>query len=208
MFARAVTAPRHILLLAAVLVGLAGCGKPRQDADEPEGSFRMDVVQASFPARQHIADQATMRIRVRNTSDKAAPVVAVTVQTRGKTPGSGVSAFGQRANDSRLADPNRPVWVLDREPVGGTSAYTDTWTLGPLAAGQEKTFEWKVTPVEPGSYFLSYRVSPGLDEKAKLAQGSRARDAFRVTVSDRPVPARVDAKGNVVRGERAGAGKD
>src|SRR5919202_1359 len=32
MFARAVTAPRHILLLAAVLVGLAGCGKPRQDA--------------------------------------------------------------------------------------------------------------------------------------------------------------------------------
>ena len=207
MFARAVSAPRLIPLIA-VLMALPGCGGGEaQSANEPEGSYKLEVADASFPAEQGIAEQSTMKIAVRNPERKTVPNVAVTVETKGAA-GDGLTAFGQKSGDSRLADPNRPIWILDKEPVGGTSAYSNTWTLGPLKGGQTKTFEWKLTAVEPGRYSLAYRVSPGLDSKATLAEGSKARGTFDVTVTDEPVPARVNSKGEVVRGEEAGAGKD
>ena len=208
MFARAVPAPRFIIALIVLLAALSGCGGDAQDADEPEGTYQLEVADASFPAKQGIAEQSTMRIAVRNPGRRLVPNVAVTVETKGAKPGDGFTAFGQKAADSRLADPNRPIWILDKEPTGGTSAYANTWTLGPLKGGQTKTFEWKLTAVEPGRYSLAYRVSPGLDGKAKLAKGSKSRGTFAVTVSDEPVPARVNSKGEVVRGEEAGAGKD
>jgi hypothetical protein len=208
MFARAVQGCRLMLLIVAALAGATGCGAESQDANEPEGTFRLDVVDASFPAKQSIADPATMRIRVRNPDSKTLPNVAVTVETKGARPGDGPVAFAQSDADPRLADPNRPVWVLDEEPKGGTSAYANTWSLGPLKAGQTKTFEWKLTAVEAGEYELSYRVAPGLDGKARLANGSKARGRFEVSISDDPVPARVTDDGEVVRGEEAGAGGD
>ena len=210
MFARAVPAPRLIvaLLAVAMAVGASGCGAKRQDADEPSGKFRLDVADASFPAKQHIAEKATMRIRVRNPDNDTVPNVAVTVETKGSRSGDGPIAFAQSHADPRLADPSRAVWILDAGPKGGDSAYTNTWTLGPLKSGESKTFEWKLTAVQAGEYSIAYRVAPGLDNKAQLAAGSKARGTFTVSVSDKPVPARVDSKGNVVRGEQAGAGKD
>jgi hypothetical protein len=208
MFARAVSAPRLILCAAAALAVISGCGGERQDADEPSGTFKVDVSDASFPAKQHIAEQSTMRIRVRNPDSQTVPNVAVTVETKGANPGDAPVSFAQSKGDSRLADPERAVWVLDAGPKGGDSAYTNTWTLGPLKSGETKTFEWKLTAVEAGDYSISYRVSPGLDNKAKLADGSKASGQFAVNVSDKPVPARVNSKGQVVRGEKAGAGKD
>ena len=208
MFARAVSAPRLIVPLIAVLVALSGCGGSPQSDNEPEGSYKLEVSDASFPAEQGIAEQSTMKIAVRNPEQKTVPNVAVTVETKGAGSGDGLTAFGQKASDSRLADPNRPIWILDREPVGGTSAYANTWTLGPLKGGETKTFKWKLTAVEPGQYSLAYRVEPGLDGKATLADGSKATGSFDVRVVDEPVPARVNSKGEVVRGEEAGAGKD
>jgi hypothetical protein len=210
MFARAVTGrPLTGLLAAAIFaLGVVGCGGDRQDKDEPEGTFRLEVVDASFPARQSIAEAVTMKIRVRNPDSKDVPNVAVTVETKGATPDAGAVAFAQSRSDPRLADPNRPVWVLDEEPGGGTSAYSNTWTLGKLPAGEEKTFEWRVTAAEAGKYELTYRVAPGLDGKAKLADGSKADGSFDVTIQDEPVPARVNDQGEVVRGEEAGAGSD
>ncbi len=209
MFARAVSALRVIPLLIAAAVALSGCGGGEsQDANEPEGSYRLEVADAAFPAKQGIAEQTTMRIRVRNPGRRTVPNVAVTVETKGASADAGVTAFGQKADDSRLADANRPIWILDQEPVGGTSAYANTWSLGPLKGGRTKSFEWKLTAVEPGSYTLDYRVAPGLDGKARLAAGSKARGSFAVIVRDDPVPARVNSKGEVVRGEEAGAGKD
>ena len=209
MFARAVSAPRLIVPLIAVLMALPGCGGGAAQSDnEPEGSYKLEVADASFPGKQGIAEQSTMRIAVRNPERETVPNVAVTVETKGARAGEGLTAFGQKSADARLADPNRPIWILDKEPVGGTSAYSNTWTLGPLRGGQTKTFEWKLTAVEPGTYSLAYRVSPGLDNKATLADGSKARGTFDVTVTDEPIPARVNSKGEVVRGEEAGAGKD
>lgn len=195
---------------AALALGLiaAGCGSgPRQDASEPKGTYKLEVAGAKFPASQAIAQSTTMSIRVRNADSKAAPNVAVTVETAPKTAGQGTSAFGQREDDSRLSDPDRPVWVVDQGPVGGDSAATNTWALGGLKAGETKEFRWKVTAVEPGSYVVRYRIAPGLQGRARLAAGARTNGSFRVRIDDKPVPARVDDNGNVVRGEEPGASK-
>ena len=192
----------------AATVLLAGCGgSPRQDEAEPSGSYRLAVADAKFPASQSIAESATMEVQVRNDDSKAAPNVAVTVETDPVKAGEGTVAFGQRIDDDRLSDPERPVWVVDEGPKGGDSAATNTWSLGRLEAGQTKTFRWKVTAVQPGSYTLKYRVSPGLNGMAKLAGGARADGSFKVRIDAKPVPARVDDDGNVVRGEAPGASK-
>jgi len=187
---------------------LAGCGGgPRQDEDEPKGSYRLEVTGAKFPSSQSIAESATMEVRVRNADSKTAPNVAVTVETDAAKPGEGVVAFGQRSDDPRLSDPERPVWVVDEPPPGGDSAATNTWTLGALKSGQTKTFRWRVTAVEPGTYTIKYRISPGINGRARLARGGRTDGSFRVEIADKPVPARVDDNGNVVRGEAPGASK-
>jgi hypothetical protein len=192
--------------IATVLLA-SGCGgSPRQDADEPKGSYQLEVADAKFPASQSIAQSSTMSIRVRNADTKAAPNVAVTLETDPSKPGEGTAAFGQRVSDARLADPERPIWVVDNGPQGGDSAATNTWALGRLKAGQTKEFRWKVTAVEPGSYTIKYRVSPGLNGRARLARGGRATGSFKVQIQDKPVPARVDDNGNVVRGEAPGSG--
>ena len=211
MFARAMTAdPLRTRPLAVLLCGalaLAGCGGgERQDEDEPEGEFRVEVVEASFPERQTMAQETTMRIRVRNADDRTVPNVAVTVETEPGKGGGAPASFSQAMDDSRLADRNRPVWIVDEGPKGGTSAYANTWSLGRLAPNQTKDFEWKLTAVEPGRYKIGYRVSPGLDGKARLAKGGRTSGSFDVTISDEPIPARVNDDGEVVRGEEAGAG--
>jgi hypothetical protein len=196
------------IALLAVCVLVTGCGgSPRQDENEPAGSYKLEVADAKFPASQSIAESSTMEVQVRNSDSKAAPEVAVTVETDPSTAGEGTVAFGQRVDDDRLSDPERPVWIVDEGPRGGDSAATNTWSLGRLEAGQTKTFRWKVTAVEPGSYTIKYRVSPGLNGKAKLAGGSRADGSFKVTIDDKPVPARVNDKGQVVRGEEPGASK-
>ena len=89
MFARAVSAPRLIVAVLAALAVLSGCGGQRQDADEPEGTFKVDIADASFPQKQSIAEQSTMRIRVHNAAKATVPNVAVTVQTKGARPGDG-----------------------------------------------------------------------------------------------------------------------
>ena len=122
-----------------------------------------------------------MSIRVRNADTKAAPNVAVTVETDPGKPGEGTAAFGQRVDDSRLSDPKRPIWIVDDGPAGGDSAATNTWALGRLKAGQTKEFLWKVTAVEPGSYTISTAsppastAAPGSPPAAAPTAPSRSR---------------------------------
>jgi hypothetical protein len=191
-----------------LLACVAGCGGERQDEDEPRGEFTLQVVGAEFPERQSIAERSTLRLEVRNTDDRELPNLAVTVETDPAAGGQPGAAFAQEGADSRLADPARPIWVLDRGPEGGESAYTNTWSVGPLFPGQTKELEWRLTAVRAGSYTVNYRVSPGLDGKAIAANGQRTEGSFRVTIADEPVPARVNDDGEVVRGEEAGRGGD
>ena len=177
--------PVTYILCAGLALGAAGCGggDDRQDADEPSGTWRVEVVDASFPEQQNIAKQETMRIAVRNADDRDIPNLAVTVDS-----------FTQRSEQADLADPTRPVWIVDDSPRGGTTAYTNTWALGRVPAGETKTFEWKVTPVVAGDHEITYRVAAGLDGKAKarVGSGGRPEGSFAISISKRPARARVD----------------
>jgi hypothetical protein len=168
-------------LLALVI---AGCGGgERQDKNEPSGTFDVDVVNGSFPTSQHVARQARMRITVRNAGQKTIPNVAVTVK-----------GFTTRDPQVGLADPNRPVWIVDRGPRGGDTAYVGTWALGSLQPGRARSFEWHVTPIKAGHYDVRYEVAAGLDGKAKARtkDGGRPGGNFSVDVSGKPAEARVN----------------
>jgi hypothetical protein len=192
---------------AAMVLAAAGCGgAPRQDSSEREADYRLEVSSASFPAQQSIAQSSTLSIRVRNADSKAAPNVAVTVETATAKPGGAAVSFGQRTEDDRQSDNARPIWIVDTGPTGGETAATNTWALGRLKPGQARTFTWRVTAVVPGTYTINYRISPGLNGRARLTGGGRTKGAFKVQIAEEPVPARVDDNGNVVRGEEAGRG--
>ena len=191
---------RRSAICAALLgLALAGCGGERQDADEPRGEFTLQVLEASFPERQSIAEPSTLEIAVRNTDDRELPNVSVTVKTEPDDRGEAAAAFAQAADDPRLADPDRPVWVLDRGPEGATEASTNTWSMGRMFPGATKRFRWRLTAVQAGTYHVTYAVSPGLYGRAVPADGQNTSGSFDVTISNEPVPARVNGDGEVVR---------
>ncbi|HSZ06514.1 MAG TPA: hypothetical protein VK778_15100 [Solirubrobacteraceae bacterium] len=179
--------------LASALV-LGGCGgAARQDANEPTGTFAMEVVHASFPTDQSIARQSKLELQVRNTGTRTAPNVAVSVDS-----------FDYASHYPGLADDKRPIWVIERGPGataeppvetqevsvpgGGETAYVNTWALGALAAGQTRTFTWRVMPVKPGSYTVHYTVVAGLAGKAKaaLTSGAPVQGQFAVDIAPAP----------------------
>jgi hypothetical protein len=192
-------AMRRLALVCAVLV--AGCGGgARQDADEPSGEFKVEIVSASFPKAQHIGQAVQLRVRVRNADDETLHNVAVTVETKA-APGTAAVEFGQHAADQAQADSARPVWVLDQGPAGGDVANVNTWSAGTLGPSESKVLVWRLVASKAGRYTIGYRVSPGLTGKAKASEG-RTDGAFEVTIDDEPVPARVGEDGKVESARR------
>jgi hypothetical protein len=163
------------------MVALASCGGAgKQDEDDPTGTFKVDVPRASFPGHQRLAQESTLQITVVNRDTREIPRLAVTVE-----------GFSQRREDSTLADPNRPIWILNEPPVNADSALTNTWTLGPVSPGKSRTFIWKVTPVRAGTYSVRYKIAAGLYGKAKVvdsATGDAPEGSFISRVSPKPRP--------------------
>ena len=141
--------------LAALSLAIGACGQEKQDENEPTGKFKVDVVSASFPGRQHLAEEATLRIEIQNKDSREIPNLAVTVD-----------GFGQRHENDEFADPERPVWLVNEPPHNSSSALTNTWTVGRVPAGQTSTLNWNVTALRAGTYTVRYRVAAGLDGKA------------------------------------------
>jgi hypothetical protein len=173
--------------LLAVLV--AGCGGTtvkgeRQDHDEPSGNFPVAVEEAEFPLDQELAETSTMRVVVRNAGNERIPNIGVTVQCTDSKGGQNGS-FDRQIAGQQQADKNRPNFVVDQipgsarpasrqdlDPLERSSAYVNTYTLGPLGANRTATFEWKVTAVRAGDFRVCYRVNAGLDGKAKAVPAS------------------------------------
>jgi hypothetical protein len=188
-------------LLAA---GAVGCGgDDRQDAAEAEGDYEVTVVDASFPERQRLAEQSELAITVRNDADETIPDIAVTLK-----------GLYRRMDNPKLQDPNRPVFVVDGKaaeiggyqevkldaPEGGQTALVDTWALGELEPGAEKTFRWKLTAVKAGPFELDYAVAAGLGGKARAVGvgDAQPQGAFKGTISSKAPASRVAADGKTV----------
>jgi hypothetical protein len=159
----------------------SGCGGDQQDADEPKGAFEVDVISATFPGRQRLAQKTKLEITVKNTGGETIPNLGVTLD-----------GLDKRLNDPNLSDPERPIWILNRPPYDSVVAYTNTYAVGKLEPGKTRSMRWSLTAVRPGTYTVRYQVSAGLDGKAKaqLADGTPAKGSFLVRISSvpRPVP--------------------
>ncbi|HKP20728.1 MAG TPA: hypothetical protein VJT68_04385 [Thermoleophilaceae bacterium] len=196
-------------VVVVCLLAFAGCGGgERQDENEAEGNFPVEVVKASFPAKQKLAKSSDLVVTVRNAGRETIPNIGLTV-----------NGFDERKNNPDLADPNRPVFALngvqvriagfpeskEAAPRGCDTAYVDTWACGPLKPNQTKTFRWSVTAIRAGDYRIAWRVNAGLDGKAKaVAQGGGpARGTFVGSISDKAPTVRVADDGHtIVNGTR------
>jgi hypothetical protein len=203
--------------MLTAIVALAACGgeAERQDADEPEAEFPVDVAQAKFPTRQRLAQTSDLRLAIENVGEEAIPDLAVTIYT-GDEKASG--AFDIRSEQPGLADPNRPVWILehgfpkltspgldskeldDAPTAGSQAAQTDTYSFGALAPGDTRDIVWRVTPVMAGTFTVHYELAAGLHGNAKAVtpDGSPVEGEFVVTISDKPPRARVNDAGEAV----------
>lgn len=185
---------------AVATLGLSACGAgPRQDANEPNGTFKVDVTRATFPGKQRLAEPTQLQIAVRNAGTKTVPNVAVTVQSNESSSAS-ADAFGETSQQPGLASSSRPVWIIDSGPRGGITAYTNTWALGPLRPGQTKTFIWHVTAIKAGVHSIRYTVAAGLNgnAKAQLPSGQVPAGSFTTNIASKPVSASVGPNGNVI----------
>ena len=195
---------------AACLLAVAGCGGgERQDENEREGNFPVEVVEAKFPENQKLAKSSDLVVTVRNAGKETIPNIAMTV-----------NGFDERKTDPDLADPNRPVFALngvqveiagfpeakEAAPKGCDTAYVNTWACGPLKPNQQKTFRWSVTAVQAGKFQVNWRVAAGLDGKAKavaMGGGPAPSGHFQGIVSDLAPDVRVADDGKtIVNGTR------
>jgi hypothetical protein len=197
---------RRIVLVC--LIAAVGCGGgERQDENEPEGDFAVEVVASSFPKQQKLAQSSDLMITVRNSGDETVPNVAVTLK-----------GLDYRATQPDVANAERPQFAIngvprkiggfpeakDATPLGCDSAYVNTWACGPLKPGDERTFVWKVTAVKAGPYDISWRVAAGLNGKAKAVAtggGAAPSGSFSGTVSSEAPDVRIADDGKTVVNE-------
>jgi len=194
------------LVVAAASAAIAGCGgdDDRQDANEPEGDYKVEVVDATFPDKQKLAKRSELEIVVRNADTKKIPNIAVTLK-----------GLDTRKEDPDLADQRRPIFVVNgqfkefgniedaqaKTPNGVENpTYVDTWSLGPLEPGESKSFKWDVTAVLAGPYELNYTVAAGLDGKARAVDtsGNIPQGVFSGTVSDEAPQTRIADDGKTI----------
>ena len=220
----ALVAHRRIAALALSLAGLsllaAGCGGSKvqeQDKDEPSGTFQVRLVKAEFPSDQKLAKKSSMEIVVENAGTQRVPNINVTV----KCPGKGLGgSFMTVLSEQDVADPERPQFIvnriptrkprvnppLDPAPLERSSAFVDTYPLGPLEPNAMAHFRWDVTAVKAGQFRLCWRVNAGLYGKAKAVPASDSgplKGEFSGVVSNRAPTARIgDDDRTVINGQR------
>ncbi len=171
---------------AVGLVGLlllAGCGGERGDEDEPSGDFPVEVVKATFPEQQKLAQSSNLVITLRNAGDETIPNLGV-----------GVEGFDYaKDDDPSLADRSRPVFAANGEPVqiggfpeakdgsprGCDSAYVDTWACGPARSGQGEDLPLVGHRGQGGRFRLTLA---GLRRPTRQGPGGSGRRGRRATL--------------------------
>jgi hypothetical protein len=186
----------------AVALALAGCGDSDDGGDEEQAaSYRVAVPDASFPARQRLAEHVELRITVRNTGTRTIPNVAATLATGGRG-NAAADAFASTLADEEggLSSRSRPVWIVEEGPGGGDTAYANTWAIGSIAPHATRTFRWNVVPVKAGRYTLRYKLvgSTSGRSQLRLANGEAPDGSFTVRVTEKPAKIRITRDGRIV----------
>lgn len=160
----------------AVAVLLAACGESSSDANEPSGTYRVKVTEASFPTKQRLGQTSLLQLGIRNSGKKTIPALTVTIMIAGKAGRDSSLPFGVHDPQVGLAQSDRPVWVLSQgyprlvgssEPGGATSSNRKTFSFGPLKAGQSTDAVWKLSAVKAGKFNLLYGIDAGFSGSAK-----------------------------------------
>jgi hypothetical protein len=209
-------APRHRIravtaaALAALALSIAACGsESSSDSNEPSGTYRVKVTDASFPTSQRIGETSFMQLGIRNTGKKTVPALTVTVSVAGKEGQGSTLPFAIRDPQPELAQPDRPVWVLaahypkfagSSAPGGAETSNQKTFSFGPLKPGKSADLVWKLSAVRSGHYDLLYAINAGLGNQVKTKTGGGAKPggSFSVQISSARLDKEVNDSGEVV----------
>jgi hypothetical protein len=202
------------VLAAALTVALslfvAACGGGSSaDSNEAEGTYRVEVTEANFPAKQRLGATYLLDLSIRNASKKTIPALTVSISIKGKEGQGSTLPFGIRDPQPELAQPDRPVWVLaehypkfagDSTPGGAGTSNPKTFDFGALKAGKSADAVWKLSAVKAGKYTLLYSVEAGLSGKAKAetSGGLTPGGSFAVDINPVEYNTEVTDSGEVV----------
>jgi hypothetical protein len=157
------------------MLGACG-GDSSSDANEPSGTYRVDVDSASFPTLQKLGQTSLLRLGLSNSGDKTVPALTVSFTIAGKEGISSSLPFGVRDPQTGLAQPDRPVWVLAQtyprfagsdKPGGAETSNRKTFDLGPLKPGASTEAIWKLSAVRAGKFTLLYSVDASVSGTAR-----------------------------------------
>ena len=159
-----------VVSVAALGAGCGGEGE-RREAGEAAGTYRAELLEASFPKRQRLGHAVTLRLTVRNAGDRAIPNLAVTVD-----------GLARDSEAPALATSSQAVWIVDDPARGGVTAYVSTVAAGRVPAGTERTLRWRVTPVRAGTHVVRLRLAASLQGGTELRLAGRPRPEGTLTV--------------------------
>ncbi len=185
--------------LAACAAGAAllacGCGEAQRNAHEARRDYPVEVLRARFPRRQAIARDSAFELVVRNPGPAAIPNLTATIDS-----------FYYTSDYPRLAARQRPIWIVNDGPGpranppveseevdrsgAGATAFVDTWSLGALAAGAERAFVWRVTPVKAGQHAVDYSLAAGVDGRATASLPGGGKPVGTLVAQVAPAPPR------------------
>ena len=133
---------------------LAACGgdEERQDENEPEGEFPVEVTSAKFPTASGSPRPPTSMLGVENTGDEPIPDLAVTIYTgddegrrlvlhplrRSPASPTRTARSGSSRTSTRRSSPRRRAAELDAEPTAGAETAADR-TPSPSARSRPAT---------------------------------------------------------------------
>lgn len=195
-------------MAVAALLGACG-GESSSDANEPSGTYRVHVSEASFPTKQRLGQTSLLQLGVRNTGKKTIPALTVTITIAGKAGRSSSLPFGVHDPQAGLAQSDRPVWVLSEtyprlvgssEPGGATTSNRKTFSFGPLKPDKTVAAVWKLSAVKAGDFTLLYRIGAGLNSgtKAETAGGVAPGGSFVTEITQQLPETEVTDSGEVV----------
>ena len=205
-------------LAAAALLSACGGDDSAAKSEEPTGTFKVKVTEASFPSPQRLGQTSLLRLGIRNTGKRTVPGLSVTFTIAGKRGVNSSLPFAVSDPQPELAQPERPVWVLaetyprlhgSTDPGGASSANRKTFSFGELEPGETTEAVWKLSAVRAGKYTLLYSIDagPNAATKAETDGGVRPGGSFTTEVTDRLPETEVTDNGEIVEIQSGKKGK-